>query len=442
MLSNFSYKKIFSRLGKNAASGVFQSFLNISLVLISYPAYLYFLGVELYGLWAALSVIIVLSQMGNLSIHTALSKHIASNSNNLNEVWKLIGASFSIILIACFIVIFLTTFFKKSFVGYLEIDTVNSTIAIEIFPYIGILAALIIVVELLKGILNGFGYMYYTNFTASGARVLQFIISVYLLYIGLGIQALLYGTFIAYFVMGAVLIFFSKSFLNSNFFYIFKFNKAHIQNLTKFGFYTSSTAIVNVLIDSICKVLITKNLGLDLVTFYDAGHKVIQILAGLFDSAAKAIMPEISRLSADFSQNIIQIKKLKSMTSKLILYTLVPLSLLIALSGKFFFSLWLQGAYDNQIYYAAVLFLIGYIFNIISIPYYHVSIATGNTFQIFMGSIIRLFLFLMALLATSFYLDDINFITFVCIASCSIIPEALIFIKTGKDTINNFNKKV
>lgn len=437
MINNFFHKN-FSRLGTNALSGIFQSSLNIFLVLISYPAYLYFLGVELYGLWAALSVIIVLSQMGNLSIHTALSKHIAS-SNNLKQVWQLLGASLSIILAVCMLIIFMTVFLKNSFIDYLELDTTNTAIAIEIFPYIGFLAALIILVELLKGILIGFGYMYFANFTSSAARLLQFIVSIFLLYAGLGIEALLYGTFIAYFFLGMVLIVLSKNFLDSNFLHIFSFNKTHIKKLSTFGLYTSSTPIVNVLIDSISKILITKNLGLDLVTFYEAGHKVIQILAALFDSAARAIMPEISKLSKNPKKNLTKIKTLKSMTSRFILLALVPISLLIISLGNIFFSIWLQDAYDDLIYYAAILFLIGYVFNIISIPYYHISIAVGNTFNISMGSVTRLLLYLIVLIGLKFFFNDLNFYTFICLASCSIIPEALIFINTGLNSIKNIS---
>jgi O-antigen/teichoic acid export membrane protein len=440
-LFNFNHPIKSSRLVVNAASGIFQSILNILLLIICYPAYLYFLGVELYGLWATLSIIIVLSQMGNLSIHTALSKYIANNLGNLNEVWKLIGASIFIILIVCSLVIFITNYFKDSFAIFLELDAVNTEIAIEILPFIGILAALIVVVELLKGISIGFGYMYYANFTASGGRFLQVVMSIIFLYLGYGINALLYAGYAAYLLMGIVLVLLSTKFLDSNFFNIIRFKKIHLSKLTKFGFFTSFTAIVESIIDMFSKILITKNLGLDLVTFYEAGLKIIQILQTLFSSAARAIMPEISKLSSGSNINLSKIKSLKRTTSKVILLALIPLSLLIILFGKLFISFWLQGAYDIQIYYAAIIFLIAYLFNILSIPHYQLSIGTGNTLKIFIASLTRLIFYVIALSILNF-LDNITFYTLVGLTAASLIPEALIYIHAGNKSLKNLTNQI
>ena len=65
-----------TQLRKNAFSGGAVAAGNILLIAFSYPIYLTYLGAEWYGLWAALSVVIALSQTGNLGIHHAVGRHV------------------------------------------------------------------------------------------------------------------------------------------------------------------------------------------------------------------------------------------------------------------------------------------------------------------------------------------------------------------------------
>ena len=49
---------------------------NTLIILVSYPLYLKYLGMELYGLWATLSVVVSFTAIGRLGIDTAMIKSL------------------------------------------------------------------------------------------------------------------------------------------------------------------------------------------------------------------------------------------------------------------------------------------------------------------------------------------------------------------------------
>ena len=50
---------------------------NILILLVSYPIYLKYLGIEFYGLWAILSVVVSFSEFARLEIDIAVIKYVA-----------------------------------------------------------------------------------------------------------------------------------------------------------------------------------------------------------------------------------------------------------------------------------------------------------------------------------------------------------------------------
>lgn len=432
MNNSLSIVRLFlnSRTGLSAISGVFQTSLNLCLVLVSYPIYLSMLGAELYGLWASLSIIIVLSQMGSLGLHVALAKYIASVNTDLKEVWNLIGASLSVTLLICGILVLGCILLVNDFVGILELDGNNAQVAISILPLIGFLSSLILVLEILKGIIIGFGYMYKANLIASACRILQLVFSVIFLSLGHGVIGLLWGAAIAHGIMGLWLLLISLRLLDKNFQNIFTFNKSHISKLCGSGVRIASTATFGAIIDSTTKVLIAKEIGLSGVTVYEAGHKILQLTQSIFDSGARAIMPKISRLSATSNLRINEIRGVRDLAIKFIAGLMLPVFALLYFYGDPLMSFWLQTSYDERMFMVMKIFMIGYAFNILSIPYYHVCVGLNKTGDLFYASSLRIILFSLAT-AVLMVSGVITLTTFVAIASLSMIPEAYKFIVSG-----------
>jgi len=59
-----------SQLRVNMFSGVAATVVNLVVLAIAYPAYLYFLGYETYGVWFILATVLTFAQLSNLGIIT------------------------------------------------------------------------------------------------------------------------------------------------------------------------------------------------------------------------------------------------------------------------------------------------------------------------------------------------------------------------------------
>ena len=62
-------RKLFSsQLRINMVSGVAATVVNLVVLAIAYPAHLYFLGYETYGVWLILATVLTFAQLSNLGI--------------------------------------------------------------------------------------------------------------------------------------------------------------------------------------------------------------------------------------------------------------------------------------------------------------------------------------------------------------------------------------
>ena len=105
MILRLLFSKKNNRLKRDVMSGSIMAGVNMALLLISYPIYLQYLGVELYGLWATFSVLLVFGQMGQLGINQSIIKFVAESTelnDDGNSVAEYITAAFIILISNCY----------------------------------------------------------------------------------------------------------------------------------------------------------------------------------------------------------------------------------------------------------------------------------------------------------------------------------------------------
>jgi Na+-driven multidrug efflux pump len=96
-------KQIFaSQLRLNVFVGIATTAVNLVVLAVAYPAYLYFLGYETYGVWLILATILGLAQLSNLGINSAIMKLVAeeygrANTNGIqNYLTTVLGFTFGL----------------------------------------------------------------------------------------------------------------------------------------------------------------------------------------------------------------------------------------------------------------------------------------------------------------------------------------------------------
>lgn len=92
------------------------------------------------------------------------------------------------------------------------------------------------------------------------------------------------------------------------------------------------------------KLVLSKMLGLQFLTYYDLGSRIVGKIRGLPLIAATALLPEFSRLHA--LQNVDAIGEMYHKSSKVMLIFLLPLFGTVAMIAGLFVDLWLGPGYD------------------------------------------------------------------------------------------------
>ena len=204
-----------SQLKKNSFWGIGRCINSILLFAISYPLYLRFLGLEIYGIWVMLMAIVTCLQYSSLNLPQAAAKFI-SESLVRKDTLSLYQYTSTIIgaIIGIGLVIIVFTFLTRaSIAGFLNSpETLRPQV-----PYLLILAALltfqVLGAETLGGIVSGAGRMDQVFQADILCRVLGFLLSLGLLHWHYGLLALFYGNICGYLVnVGLMLLFIRRNF--------------------------------------------------------------------------------------------------------------------------------------------------------------------------------------------------------------------------------------
>lgn len=380
-----------SQLRRNASSGVFVAIGNLVLVLASYPIYLTYLGAEWYGLWATLSIVIVMGQMGNLGVHIAVARHVAEafGRGDIDDVWKFIGASLILMLPPCLFVIFICVAFKSAITGLLGLDGSFAEVAQTILPWIGGLSALILCVEVLKGIVVGVGQMALANYIFISTRGIQFSVSVAFLFAGQGVVSLLYGAAAAYILMGIGYTLYILLRVERPVSGVRAFSKPHVRTLLGFGAYMASSSLVSILMDPFNKIILARYFGLETVTFYEIGLKGVQMVRTVFEMAVKAIMPRVSELSSRGADAIGAIRKVHNQSVRYVLVVGIPIFVALFVLGDLILKVWIGDQFSGQMTSVLRWYSVGYLVNLMSVPAFYVLVGLNGAKYCFYAAVFR-----------------------------------------------------
>jgi len=414
-------------LRRNVFSGMFFAVGNILILLVSYPIYLKYLGIERYGVWAILSVVVSFSALARLGIDTAIIKYVAEEYGRKNKlgIKKYLSTAIITLIIPGILIFFVLVPLKGFIVGVLNIPEKYISIANALLPYIVILSISIFFVQIIDGTLRGLGRVDLANYYNLGGRAVSVITAFILLNFGYGLWSLFWGQVIFYTLLGILAFFTIYKELGYLFFSIYSFDLKCLKKMLGFGGTMTVASLASIFMIPFNKVIISKYIGFSEVTYFEIATKGAMQLRSIFEVGIRAIMPEISKLSVATEGAKDKINNVLKKAMGLVSYLGIPVFILFFFLASFLLRLWLSSQYMPEIGNAFRIILIGTVANLLTIPIYYLFMGIGKVSYCCINHLVQSVLNVIIIIIL-IILGITNFYLFVGVYSLSIALSAIL----------------
>jgi len=380
-----------SQLKKNVLSGSLLAGSGIIMMLVSYPVYLHFLGTELYGLWATLSVVMMFSSMGNLGINSAIIKYTAEEygRGSTRGIAEYLATSLVILAVPSFVILCALFVFNNAIVGFLDLKETFTEKSAGLIPMIGILSVCIMFTDLVKGTVMGVGRVDIANYVFLAGRILQIGLSIILVVMGMGVWGLYYGALCMYTIIALVycliLLFrYRIPVLASG-----RFCRDKAKSLFSFGGTMFSARVISMLLVPFNKVIVAKFIGLSEVTYFDIAYKGAIQLRNIFEMGLKAIMPKVSEITGTYTHFKERVNVIHAKGIRFILVFALPLFVILFVLNRPLLEVWLGRNYHESLVFGFRVLLAGFFCNLLCVPAYYVFMGVGKVKECFMNAAVQ-----------------------------------------------------
>lgn len=426
-----------SQLRKNIFSGSLAAAGSVIVSVVAYPIYLHFLGAELYGLWAVLTVIIFFSSIGNFGIDEALIKYIAEEyeKKNIENIKEFISTGINLLLVNGIIIFIILKLLENLLLSALNLNAAYVLVFKNIFPYIVILSVFILIVNFVNAILKGLGRFDHASYILLSGRVFALLISILLFINGYKIWSLYWGQLLSF----VFVLLLSSHFVGriiGIFYNPLKGKKAMLVRLVKFGGTITVSKAFAMFLEPFIKVAITRYIGLTEVTYFEIANKVVMQIRSLFERGISAIMPEVSRLSATIKNAKVRISEMMRRVNRLNVLVGSSVFILLFFIGEPLLKLWLSAGYCEVITIAFRIIIVGYLINLLSVPSYYYFMGSGQVRFCFFNHLIQTVLnFILVVVLISF--DIVNFQLLITVYASSVAISSIVLMIMYHNNIRN-----
>ena len=408
--------------------------------LINYLVFIKFEGLAALGIWATVSIIIIISQFVEYGLTDGVSREIASSKNKKDRL-EFIFSAIIMFSFFGFVMALILYFNKDNFFELTKIDAKEWEGIGTVYTYTCICILLSSITSSLRAILYGLNLHTKTNLWMFICRLIQTCMFIYFIVIGLSYQSQVNALFIYLILMltGCMYI------VAKNTFTIRGLRKARILSAKSVLLLFSSSKEMfvikltqKVFIAEGFKIILSRFAGPEAVGAYSTAFNLSQIYRNMVDLGSKVFLNSAIEMP---------LSKLKESIIKVYKFVLTPLSisamaLLVVLKYMIF-------SYDEltefiPVYYYLVPLVFAYSINVFATPLYYVVIGKKQ-FGILFKSVLLSFVTLYLTFAIIIYYFDgevifdlfainaIPYVTMVILSSLYIVFASFnSFFKTNK----------
>ena len=374
-------KLLSSQLHINMASGMATTVVNIAVIAASYPIYLHFLGYEKYGVWLVLATVLSFAQLGNLGIGQAVMKLVAEEHGreDIESVQRYITTALVLLCLSGSFVLALVLAFKSHIIAAFKLSDENARMAFGLLPYIGILSIYVFIVQALNAVLSGLGRMDIANYIQSAGRIVTVATAGSLLYSGRGIESLLIGNALAYTFIHITSLIFIWRIAHVRFLRIDNLSIRCCKRLLGFGGGVFGGSVVAMLGSPFHKLMLSRYAGVSSIPVYEIVYNGSMQIRSLFEVGLRALMPEISRISANMTTSAKdKISQLNRHAMKFIIMFGFPIYAAIFIFATPLLRIWLRDQFLDSMPLAFQIMLVATFISLLGVPFYYLLLGMGH----------------------------------------------------------------
>ncbi len=347
-------------LFKNAGFSAISQFVNIAIGVLFVPLYLYFLGIEGYGVYSLVIMLFGWLTLLQAGVEPAVTKLIAQYhaENKLKKINSLVTLGFIVqFILASLIGIFiyfnidyLAGFFVKDEINLLQDTKVALTLgAINIVA----LMCRNVYVAFLKGMQRYDISSVFESVFSVTASVLALIF----LWMGYGITGIVLGRLILNLLSLFVLRGVSRKILSSLCF-TSEISKEIFIEIMHFGSWVVAGRLNRLAVNALPPILIAQYLGPAGVAYYKIATTVVMSINNLLSSAINVVFPQVSHLKA--LDKTSEIKNLYSKANAILSYISAPMYVFCFIFSWQIIYIWLGEDMADNLFQLMPIFFIGY----------------------------------------------------------------------------------
>ena len=368
------------------------------------------LGLEVYGAWSILMLLMLLGVIGDQSIAAPIV-FLAAKYKNSNEALELSSLYISGLVLVTLISFGCTSiflFFGKSISIYLF----NSLDYLLFVKYIGVMISIFLYGSFSAAILNGCGRNDLAFINRSISRVVQLLVVIILLESKFGLLSLFLGLIAHHAVLLLMSFYQSLNFVSIQ---RGQFKKEIIMKILNIGGPTLGGRLIGMFSDPLLKVNLSRSIGLESVGTFDIAQKANAAFSALPISALTNIPAHIMELNKGNEDPGEAVRAFRKKAWIYLILFLIPTFLLIQFLLASLLTIWL-GSYEEELIFTIRMLLATYLLHSLSMVDLNIMLGFGKTkLQLYsnIATAITLLLFLLL-----FFWLDINSYFYFIIAYC------------------------
>jgi O-antigen/teichoic acid export membrane protein len=380
-----------SQLRTNFSSGILVTILNLLITGVGYPAYLYFLGYEKYGVWLILATIISFVQLSNLGIGPAVMKLVAEEyaKNDLLKIQQYVSTATLLLIISGSIALSAVLLFRDYIISIFNLSSIDACVISLFLPYMGMLSIYIFIVQVASATLSGLGRMDIANYCEAVGRIFGLCVSLAMLLNGIGILSLFIGNALSIILTHITTVHFITKKTKLRIIQRENINISTVFVLLNFGGGLFGSSLINMLLGPFNKMILSRFIGISSVPIYEIAYNGTMQLRGLMEAGIRAISPEISKLSATGDESTIsRIVSINNRCVKAIWLLAAPSVVILIVFSDVLLKVWLRGKFVGDLVLVFNIALIGAFISLLGVPAFYTLVGFGKTKKIFITNVI------------------------------------------------------
>jgi O-antigen/teichoic acid export membrane protein len=369
-------------------SGVAVTLVNIAVLAVAYPMYLHFLGYEQYGVWLVLSTVLTFAQLGNLGIGQAVMKLVAEEygRHDLEAAQQYMTSALVILAASGAVVLALIVLFQGPIVALFKLSEENARTVSWMLPYMACLSIYVFIVQALNAMLSGFGRMDLANYAQTGGRLVAIVIAAVLLSLGTGIKALLIASAASDLFIHALSLTLIRRMAPIRILRTGNLRLTRMKRLLGFGSGVLGGSLLSMLLSPFNKLMLSRYAGVASIPVYEIAYTGSMQIRSLAEAGIRALMPEVSRLGANMTEQARnRISEISRRSVGLILRFALPLYGVLILAAPLLLRIWLGSRFTESLPLALRIALVGSLLSLACVPAYNLLLGLGRVRHCFLG---------------------------------------------------------